>query len=123
MNLSRLQKRLTALTTALLLTLCQLAFAAQACAHGVAAKEAATSMPCHDMDSTPATPKPASVCDVPTPVGADISLPILSIADLPGLATGPLATGPIETASPYRYAIQAAYHPPPLTVLHCRFLN
>jgi hypothetical protein len=123
MRLSRLQRRLTALTTALLLSLCQLAFAAQACAHALATQDRTPVMPCHETDGTPATPNPATVCDAPTTVGADISFPVLDVTDLPALPAAPITTDAVEPLSPYRPVAVAVYRPPPFTVLNCRFLN
>src|SRR5262249_1486478 len=115
--------RLTALIAALLLALCQLAFAAQACAHALAAQDPAAVTPCHEMDGTPATPKATTICDAPTAAGADISYPVYAPTDLPLLSTVALPPDPVAHRLLYGPVHVGACHSPPLTVLHCRFRN
>jgi hypothetical protein len=127
MLLSRLQRKALALTTALLLALCQIAYAAQACAQGMAALEVTVAAPCHETSGSeagaPVSPKATSVCDAPGVVGADIGFPLLSVADLPALHPAGVVMAPVRPYLQHCHALQTVGHPPPLTVLHCRFLN
>ena len=110
---------------ALLLVLCQTAFAAQACAADFARPgTTAASAPCHDAADTDSSvpAHAASACEATKAVADPVKLPAFSIADTPAIIVAFHA----PTAGNPSLAIQhvhAVCHSPPLTVLHCRFLN
>src|SRR5687767_8853457 len=116
-----------ALVTAILLLLCQTAFAAQACAHGMSAASAeSASAPCHetaDERGSPAKEAPASsACEAATAVPDTVKLPLVAVTDLPSLPVVYVMRAP-HSASQREPASLAVCHSPPLSLLHCRFLN
>ena len=125
MRLGRRARVFVAWLAALLLVMCQTAFAAQACAADLARPATTTtSAPCHEADhadsSVPA--HAASACEATKAVADPVKLPAFSIADTPTT----LVAFPAPVAGKPSLAIQHVYalcHSPPLTVLHCRFLN
>ncbi|MDB5863629.1 MAG: hypothetical protein JWO70_1435 [Betaproteobacteria bacterium] len=112
----------------MLLLLCQVAFAAQACAHSFASAAPAMVAPCHEAmgDAGGATDSPgaASICEASKAVADGSRLPIADITDFPALTVAQvdILTPRWSTSSPGPTAT-AVCHSPPLTLLHCRFLN
>jgi hypothetical protein len=106
--------------------LCQTAFAAKACAQGFGAPQAPGSAPCHEpggMNGKPVVPASPSVCDAAQALSEIASVAILSIADLPLLTVVPFKAASAKPAPAPAHARYPACHPPPLTILHCRFLS
>jgi hypothetical protein len=127
MRLRRSSRSIVALITAVLLLLCQTAFAAQACGHDfVSTNPSTASVPCHEgMDeggSMPHTPAAASACDAPKAVAEAVKVPVFSITDFPALPIAHESVAPVTRLS-FTPLVRAACHSPPLTLLHCRFLN
>ena len=133
MNGSRRTRRAVALLTAVLLFVCQTAVAAAACAGGIAAAASKPqTTPCHQGvdvadisidETTPQVPAVPSACDAAKVLSQQIELPSIPLADLPSLALPSSQLPWHEVAS---IAPDSAANPcssPPLTVLHCRFLN
>jgi hypothetical protein len=127
MHLRRSTRAIIAVVTALLLLACQTAFAAQACAHGFASAESASATPCHDMAGEESTPSQqtgaSSDCEAAKAVVEAVKLPAFSVADLPVVALLHYETAVVAQASSRRSTTQAVCSSPPLTLLHCRFLN
>jgi hypothetical protein len=125
MNLSRNSRVLVAWLTALLLVLCQTAFAAQACASDLASSGTTTAAaPCHetaDTDSN-APARAASGCDAPQVVTDPVKIQLLGILDLRAVSAEELTFSP-QIASLATQHVQAVCYSPPFTILHCRFLN
>jgi hypothetical protein len=126
---NRSTRSLVAFITALLLLMCQTAFATQACAHYVAPAAADTmSEPCHETSAESGTPEkhaPAAstTCAVANAVPDAAKVPVIALFDLPAVAVTYL-----ELAAPARstrelQTVQAVCYSPPLSILHCRFLN
>jgi hypothetical protein len=128
MSFRRSSRSAIALLTALLLLLCQAAFAAQACAHSPVGIDPAAAAPCHgssetDHSNVPSSPASTSVCEAGKAVGEATKVPVLALAELPVVAityTQPQAHT-IRSRAPD--TIDAVCYSPPLSVLHCRFLN
>lgn len=127
MVLSRSARSVIACVTALVLLLCQTAFAAQACVHpaAVAPVEHGAAAPCHDpAGGAPANELPApSACEAANAVPDAAKLPVLALSDLRAtpVVYEQLAAGAGSTRN--AQMAQAVCHSPPLSVLHCRFLN
>jgi hypothetical protein len=129
MRLTRSSRSTVALLTAILLLLCQTAFAANACAHGgVAASIEAMSAPCHTPEnggSAPMhdAPDASGGCAVSQALADPAKIPVLAATDLPAVVVAyPLAAdAAVHARAPARVAAVCAS--PPLTILHCRFLN
>ena len=122
MALPNSSRRLIALVTAVFLLLCQTAFAAQACAHGFAAVAGAAGEPCHGASDEP-VPSAGSSCEVSSAVAEPVKLPVLDAGDLRFVG---LVVYPAEATALALHDARALHPPcraPPLTVLHCRFLN
>ena len=128
MLLTRSSRSFVATITAVLLLLCQTAFAAQACAHTLASStpENSATAPCHEAtgDSTAPAQLPApTVCEAATALPDAAKVPVLALSDLPSIivAYEPFASpgGP----GARQQSVQAFCQSPPLSVLHCRFLN
>jgi hypothetical protein len=121
----RSEKQTVALIAALLLLLCQVGFAAQACARYATAGADATAS-CHDAAADDGSTEPATVarssCEAPALAAEGVSFPVVAVT-----AFAPNAIAPaLAVAPPPRQRGEVAAtpcHPPPLTVLHCRFLN
>ena len=128
MLLARSSRSLVALVTAVLLLLCQTAFAAQACAHSLSSSSTALSAPCHgegeDISAgSPLTPASVSVCESAKAVSDSTKVLVYALADLPAV---PVAYS--EAATQVRSLdapriVHAVCHSPPLNILHCRLLN
>ena len=123
--ITRTSRRMIAVLTAMLLLLCQAALAARACANYLApAAKAAAS--CHDGmgKADPAAPLPETMPACAPALSAEgPSLSIVAVTALPALllaAPAPATPNARERDTPARHA---RGRPPPLTVLHCRFLN
>ena len=129
MTLRHSSRAVIALLTAVLFLLCQTAFAAQACAHAYAAGDSSAegAAQCHDAeraDAAPRAPATLSSCDAPKAVSGDIKFPVIAIADRPALTVAASDAVRIELATIGVNETQAVcYSPPPLNLLHCRFLN
>ena len=127
MRLSRPSKSIVALITAALLLLCQTAFAAQACAHSVGAQDAPGSAPCHepagDMNHAPVVPAAPSACDAAQAFSGVVHISVFAITDLPALALVQFEQAQPRAVATVARTANTACHPPPLTILHCRFLN
>ena len=129
MVLTRSSRSLVALVTAILLLLCQTAFAAQACAHSLAPATTDTaSAPCHEMPSntgTPAKQAPAvaSACDVAKAVADPTKLTVFAVTDLPAILLTYYYGAAPAMASLAPQTAQAVCYSPPLSILHCRLLN
>ena len=130
MRLRHSSRGVIALLTAVLFLLCQTAFAAQACAHTYAAGDSSASgdaAPCHDAeraDAAPHAPATLSSCDAPKAVSGDIKFPVIAIADRPALTVAANDALRTELAIIGVNGTQAVcYSPPPLNLLHCRFLK
>ena len=131
MGLSRSSRSFVAVVTAFVLLLCQTAFAAQACAHMPVPEQpqSAAAAPCHDAaaeSSAPAQqqiPEQSSVCEAANGLPDTGKIPVFELTDLPAA---------VVTYEPYAVPVyighrlqkvQAVCHSPPLSILHCRFLN
>jgi hypothetical protein len=127
MMLRRSNTRTIALVTALLLLLCQAAFAAQICAQQAAARVDGTGPSCHhaadSQDSTvPATATSGGGCEAPALTGHAVDMPLLAVTALPALLiyTEPMAAALGRARDVL--ALEPHCRPPPLSILHCRFL-
>ena len=123
---TRSSRSLVALLTALMLLLCQTAFAAQACAHTVMPEQPeSVAMPCHESADGDAGEQglASTTCDAGTALPDAAKVPLLAVTDLPAIlvAYAPAAATAIRSVGAQR--VQAVCHPPPLSILHCRFLN
>jgi hypothetical protein len=116
---------MVALSTAVLLLLCQTAALAQSClmAPATQGKTSAASMPCHTASEgdTSHQPSTASMCDASIALAEIAKAGVFPLADIPVLV---IAT---HDFVPRLYigiprASQAVCSSPPLSVLHCRFL-
>ena len=129
MALTRSSRSLVALVTAILLLLCQTAFAAQVCAHTLAPAlpENSAAAPCHEVSGESTTPTqqlPASsVCEAANALPDAAKVPVFALADLPSIVVAyePFAARADTTAR--GQTVQAVCYSPPLSILHCRFLN
>src|SRR5215208_6483019 len=124
---SRRSRSTIALVTAILLFLCQAAFAAQACAHRMsAASVESASAPCHetaDSADPPAKQAPvSSACEAAKAVPDAVKLPVVAVTDFPSLSVVYLMPASDGTSQRDPAAL-AVCHSPPLNLLHCRFLN
>ena len=125
----RSSRSLVALVTAMLLLMCQTAFAAQACTHVFTSAAAdAISAPCHETPSESASPErqaPAAStsCEVAKVLPDGSKLPVFALSDLDSVAVAYLDAPPALRTSRALQTVQAVCHSPPLSILHCRFLN
>src|SRR5689334_20420143 len=90
MMLGRSNRRMIATVTALLLLLCQAAFAAEICAQQVAARADAPVPSCHhagdhEGSSVPPAEAPGGGCEAPALTGHAVDLPIPAVTALPAL--------------------------------------
>lgn len=127
MRLSRAPRAVIALFTAVLLLLCQAAFALQVCHGNAARQDISAAGPCQtgidEGDFGSHLPKPPETCQVAKAFAEPLKIPVLATVDLPVMAVH-YDERAIARQPQYRsHAIQAACHSPPLTLLHCRFLN
>ena len=126
-------RRGLALLTAVLVFMCQTAAAAAACSHSFAAAEDVGSAPCHhSMDAAgdaiagetaPAVPAASSNCGAATALSQQVELPIFALTDLPPLALVLFQQPTNKVASVATHVSANPCSSPPLTLLHCRFLN
>jgi hypothetical protein len=125
--LRRSNSRMIALVTALLLLLCQAAFAAQICAQQVAAKAERPLSSCHhaaesDDGSVPPADQSGGGCEAPALTGQHaVDLPILAVTALPALPIDAQSPAPSFAGAPAALAFEPHCRPPPLSILHCRF--
>jgi hypothetical protein len=127
MHLNRSARAFVALATAFLLLLCQTAFAVQACAHASAPNSVESAVaPCHEgvADSTGRSQVPtSSACEAANALPDAAKVPVLALGDLPST---PIVYDPFAApAAAYgrQQGVYAVCYSPPLTILHCRFLN
>jgi hypothetical protein len=129
MVLTRSSRSVVALVTAVLLLLCQTAFAAQACAHSFAPAIAdAASAPCHETPSDagmPAKQAPAVAtgCEAAKAVADPAKLTVFAVTDLPAVLLTYYESAAPTIASVAPQTAQAVCYSPPLSILHCRLLN
>jgi hypothetical protein len=127
MRLKRTARAVVAVITAILLSACQTAFAVHACADGTPSSLGASPTPCHDigLDETGPAQKTAANtdCGAPLAVAEAAHVPTFGITDLPVVAIVRYATAVAAITSPPAETTQAVCSSPPLSVLHCRFLN
>jgi hypothetical protein len=127
MSLKRSTRSPLALITALLLLLCQTAFAAQACARSFANAQGDAPPACdesagHAQDHRKSSSTAADVCPSGKAIGAAAKVEVHSLTELPAITVSYSDAIAVVTASATP-AVPAFCHSPPLTVLHCRFLN
>ena len=126
LRLSRRSRVLVAWLAALVLVMCQTAFAAQACAADLARSSSTPSpaAPCHeaaDADSSVPARAPSG-CEAAKVVSDPVKIPVFGISDMPAIIVAiyePVAR--VTSLAPQH--VQAVCYSPPLTILHCRFLN
>jgi hypothetical protein len=123
----RSNRRTIALLTAFLLLLCQAAFAAQLCAQQVAARADATFPSCHhagepENSTVPPTENSGGGCEAPALTGHAIDLPVLAVTGLPPLFIDSTAFATAVARAPDARLAEVHCRPPPLSILHCRFL-
>jgi hypothetical protein len=126
MVLTRSSRSFVALVTAILLLLCQTAFAAQACAQTVTpVQPVGIAAPCHESPSDNAGKRiPVSTsCEAANALPDSAKMPVLAVTELPTIlvAYEPAAV----SGTPWHGAqrVEAVCHSPPLSILHCRLLN
>ena len=125
--LGRSKRRMIATVTALLLLLCQVAFAAEICAQQVAAHADAAVAPCHHVhdgegSTLPPTETSGGGCEAPALTGHAVDPPILAVTALPALLIDAPALASETARAPTARALEVHCRPPPLSILHCRFL-
>jgi hypothetical protein len=115
-------RRLIAVLTAVLLLLCQTSALAQLCVTDTPGETPAAAAPCHGMRDASSQPAPASTCEASQALAETSKVPVFLFPAEPVLviATRHLAR-PLKSAT--HAAVHAVCSSPPLTVLHCRFLN
>ena len=124
MTLSRKSRVSVAWLAALLLVMCQTAFAAQACAADFARTGTTTAVaPCHETaeaDSHVPARAPSG-CEAAQAVSDPVKIPVFDVSDI---TTVTLAVYPpaVAVSSLATRHVQAVCYSPPLTILHCRFL-
>ena len=129
MRLNRSARASVAWITALLLLLCQTAFAAQLWMSGAPVRDAvAATAPCHiaaDTQTSDGSPMsgPASTCAASKAVADPVKAQVLAITDLPSVRIAYQTAPPATLASAALAALPAVCHSPPLSILHCRLLN
>lgn len=126
MRVSRSPRSFVAVLTALLLVLCQTAFAAHACAHTIApAAPDSNAAPCHEAAST-ASPErlPApGVCEAAKALPDAGKVYVLAITDLPAIPVAYENVAAADARAAPAHAVRAVCHSPPLSILHCRLRN
>ncbi|HYC48242.1 MAG TPA: hypothetical protein VED01_22440 [Burkholderiales bacterium] len=129
MRLTRSSRSIVALLTAVLLLVCQTAFAVQACAYSASASEPASfnAPPCHEVEApasgAPAVPQMAAACDAGKAVFDGAKLQIPPVADLAAIRIAYVDTGARASCARSAQLVQAVCYSPPLSILHCRLLN
>lgn len=109
----------------LLLVLCQTAFAGQACAADFARSGTTTAnAPCHESAEADSNipSHAASTCEAAKAVADPVKIPVFSISDVPAVIVAIHAPIGMNISLAIQH-VQAVCHSPPLTLLHCRFLN
>lgn len=126
MLLRRPLRRLVALGTVLIVMLCPMAYAMHVYGHSFEAKGIAAPT-CHevpgDTQDSPSSPEPAAICSASTMVADDVTFSLPAISDLPASLVVAAPALPVAPLPRYRHSIRTLYHPPPLRVALCRFLN
>src|SRR5689334_20946331 len=128
MSLRRSSRSAVAVLTALLLLLCQTAFAAQACGQTHGASKTPAAMPCHESaehhsSQAPSGSDSTSVCAAGKAVGQATKSDLPAALDLPAVVITYVDTATYTGVSQAPQVVHAVCSSPPLTVLHCRFLN
>jgi hypothetical protein len=129
MRLTCSSRSLVAWVTAILLLLCQTAFAAQACAHTAQAApaESLSATPCHDQSGDSTTPTKqlptASTCESANALPDAANIPVFALTDLPSIVVAYEPFAARAGTAVRGQDVQAVCYSPPLSVLHCRFLN
>ena len=129
MALTRKPRSFVALVTAILLLLCQTAFAAQACAHTLAPAqtESSSAAPCHGMSGDSTTPTQqaptTTACEAANALPDPAKVPVFALSDLPSIVVAYEPFSARAGATRREQAVQAVCYSPPLSILHCRFLN
>jgi hypothetical protein len=123
---ARSSRRTIALVAAMVLLLCQAALAARACANYTVSPSAA-SVPCHQGsgEADPLAPPEhtMSACEAPALYAESANPSIAAVTALPALLLAPFVPVTSNTRERDTPAGHAPGRPPPLTILHCRFLN
>ena len=125
MRLNRRPRVLVAWLAALLLVMCQTAFAAQACAADLARSSTTTAVaPCHEAaEADSSIPlRAASACEATKAVADPAKIPVFGISDIPAVVVA-IYEPAAQAASLAPQHVHAVCYSPPLTILHCRFLN
>lgn len=129
MALTRSSRSVVAFATAILLLLCQTAFAAQACVYSFAPATAdVVSPPCHEIAGDAAAPAKqlpaaATSCEAAKAVAEPAKVSLIAVTDLP-----PILLAFAWNAAPAMQSLtsqtpQAVCFSPPLSILHCRLIN
>ena len=125
LRLSRGSRALVAWLAAVLLVMCQTAFAAQACASDLArSSTTSAAAPCHEAaEADSSVPlRGASACEATKAVADPAKIPVFGISDMPAVIVAIYEpTAQVTSLAPRH--VQAVCYSPPLTILHCRFLN
>ena len=125
MKLNRRARVLVAWLAALVLVMCQTAFAAQACAADLARSSTpSAAAPCHeaaDADSSVPARAPSG-CEAAKAVSDPVKIPVFGISDMPAIILAIYEPAAKVTSLAPQH-VQAVCYSPPLTILHCRFLN
>lgn len=126
MPLARRSRAFVAIVTAVLVLLCQTAYAARSCAPAAPAPDAAATAPCHGDAGTAPEPSPRAahgVCEAAKATAEAAKIHIYAPGELPAMAVAysgaAAATDPVRASQP----LHAVCYSPPLTLLHCRLLN
>ena len=128
MKVFRAIRRIVAIVTGVVLLSCQTVALARACTTDSVrdGTPVAAAMPCHeaveDADTRSHPPAAPSVCDASNALPQTDKAPAFALPDIPVLVVAAHDAMP-----PLQYGLPPAVHvvcsSPPLTVLHCRFLN
>jgi hypothetical protein len=120
-------RSVVALIAALLLVLCQTAFAAQAYAHSpLPVQDSAAAAPCHEVaddGKAPSSPTSSATCEAGKALNDIPNVHVYALAELPAVDIAYASAAPRGAASRTSAHARAVCHSPPLSVLHCRFLN
>lgn len=123
---ARSRSRGLAMMLALLVVLCQAAFIAQACANVASGGDLAAD--CHSPAETDSRSsghdRLSPACEAPALTADPVTTPLIAPMSLLFVAIGQHALqAPARTAPLPLQFREAQCRPPPLTILHCRFLN
>src|SRR5690242_10802728 len=103
MVVRRSSRSFVALLTAVMLLLCQTAFAAQACAHTLTpAQPEGIAAPCHESaggDAGKQAPAASTNCDAATALPDVAKVPVIAVTDLPAVLVAYAAAAVLGTPS------------------------